>query len=322
MPSLRASRAVHRPVRPPAGGLDIVVVGHTNLDHFFRVERLPETDRTVPVGDREVRLGGTAANIARTAAKLGVRVALASLVGPDFPSHFHHLLIREGIDLSGFETVPGAKSPSAFIVESAHGEQVTLLDQGPMETDPGTEIPRTLLSRAGWVHLTTGNPHYQLRVLDTARRMGVRAAADPAQEIFYRWDSASLRHLLEGSELFFANRAESARALELLGLRTIPQLLEIVPMVVETLGPRGVVAWTRAGKVRVSAARSRSVRQVTGGGDAFRGGFYAGWFRGDPLRDCLRYGAWAATRWLETGGPGSLRPRGARPHLPPNLSAM
>jgi nucleoside kinase len=322
MANRRRSKVNPGSVRMSHGGLDLVVVGHTNIDHFFRVERLPATDRTVPLKDRVVRLGGTAANIARVAAKLGVRTALASLVGPDFPRHFHQQLIHEGVDMSAFEAVPGTRSPAVFIVESSQGDQVTLIDQGPMEADHGTEVPRGVLSRTGWVHLATGNPDYQLRVLEEAQRRNVRAVADPAQEIFYRWDSSNLRRLLSGSEIFFANRAELAQALMLLRLRDMHQMLEIVPCVVETLGLGGAIAWTRAGRVRVPATRSSRARQVTGAGDAFRGGFYAGWFRGDPLRNCLRYGSWAAARWLETGDPSALRSRGGRPRPPPNVSTL
>ncbi len=322
MVNRRPPRAISSSWRPSARTLDLVVVGHTNLDHFFRVERLPATDRTVPLKGREVRLGGTAANIARSAAKLGVRTALVSLVGPDFPSRFRHLMIQEGVDLTGFESVPATHSPACFIVESSRGEQVTLIDQGPMEADRGTEIPEALLSRAGWVHLATGNPRHHLRVLAAARQRGVRAVADPAQEIFYRWDADPLRQLLEGSELFFANRSELAQALKLLRLKSVGELLGIVPTVVETLGPGGATAWTRAGRVEAPPVRPRAVRQVTGAGDGFRGGFYAGWFRGDSLRDCLRYGNWAAARWLETGDPSRLRPWLPRPRPPPDLSTL
>jgi nucleoside kinase len=316
----RRSKNAPAAPRPTTPSLDLVIVGHTNLDHFFHVEQLPATDRTVPLRDREIRLGGTAANIARVAARLGVRTALVSQVGPDFPSRFHHLLVHEGVDLAGFETVAGARSPACFIVESVTGEQVTLIDQGPMEADRGTPVPTHLLSRAGWVHLATGNPHYQLRMHDEARRLGLRVAADPAQEIFYRWEPPTLRRLLTGSEIFFANRHELAHALDLLRLKDPRDLLEIVPTVIETRGARGAAAWTRNGLVQVPAERPRKVRQVTGAGDGFRGGFYAGWFRGDPIRACLRYGTWAAARWLETGGPSALRRRGPRAHPLPNLS--
>jgi sugar/nucleoside kinase (ribokinase family) len=322
MASFRRRKATSRKSPSFERKLDIVVVGHTNVDHFFHVERLPTTDRTVPLRNREVRLGGTAGNIARAAARLGVRTGLISQVGLDFPARFRRELIQEGIDLSGFETVSGTRSPAVFIIESASQEQVTLIDQGPMEADQGAPVPRNLLARASWVHLTTGNPGYQLRVLETARSLGLRAAADPAQEIFYRWNGETLRRLLLGSEVFFGNRGELAHALELLKLKSTRELLSIVPMVIETLGPDGAVAWTRAGRVHAAAVRPRGIRQVTGAGDGFRGGFYAGWFRGDRLEDCLRYGTWAAARWLETGDPSHLRPPGSRPHPPADLSAM
>ncbi|MCI4348073.1 MAG: PfkB family carbohydrate kinase, partial [Thermoplasmata archaeon] len=94
-------------------------------------------------------------------------------------------------------------------------------------------------------------------------------------------------------------------------------LLEVVPLIVETRGRDGAVAWTRAGSSKVPAARPRKVRQVTGAGDGFRGGFYAGWFRGQPLRTCLAYGNWAAARWLETGDPSKIHPR--EPPVRPQL---
>jgi nucleoside kinase len=322
MASRRSGKRIPAPGRSASADLDLVVVGHTNLDHFFHVQRLPDVDRTVPLRARELRLGGTAASIARAAARLGVRTSLVSQVGPDFPPHFRQLMDHEGVDLTHFETVPGALSPACFIVESARGEQVTLIDQGPMERDRGEPIPTSLLARSGWVHLATGNPRYQLRVLEGARRLGLRVAADPAQEIFYRWDSKQLHRLLSGSELFFANRAELRKALALLHFKAVGELLATVPMVVETRGRLGARAWTRAGRVQVVAGRPRQVRQVTGAGDGFRGGFYAGWFRGDPLKDCLEYGIWAATRWLETGDPSGLRPRGGRPRPPANLAAL
>ncbi|HLY76749.1 MAG TPA: PfkB family carbohydrate kinase [Thermoplasmata archaeon] len=308
--------------RPRTPDLDLVVVGHTNLDHMFHVRQLPATDRTVPLTHREVRLGGTAANIARAAARLGVRTALVSRVGPDFPERFQSLLTQEGVDLSAFESVPEAHSPACFIVEAAGGEQVTLIDQGPMEEDSGAPAPRSLLARAGWVHLATGNPQYQLRILEETRRLGGRVAADPAQEIFYRWNPRDLRRLLEGSEIFFGNRNELARAVGLLRLKTPTDLLGAVPVVVETRGAEGAVAWTRAGAVSVTALRPRKVRQVTGAGDAFRGGFYAAWFRGDRLRECLRYGAWAAARWLETGDPSRLRARAPPGRRPLDLTGV
>jgi sugar/nucleoside kinase (ribokinase family) len=149
------------------------------------------------------------------------------------------------------------------------------------------------------VHLTTADPEFQLRLQAAARARGLRVAADPAQEIHYRWDQRSFRRLLSGSEILFGNRSEIARALEFVGARRPVGLLEFVPLVIRTEGHAGATAFSRAGTVHVDAARHSRVRTLVGAGDAFRGGFYAAWFAGQPLAACLRAGTRSSARWIE-----------------------
>ncbi len=297
-----------------APGYDLAVVGHTNLDRILRVRRLPQPDRTVPVLGEEVRLGGTAATIARVGSALGLRTLLVSHVGEDFPPEFRRRLRDEGVDLSGLAAVPGEPSPTCFIVESADGRQFTLIDQGPMRDQRRVAPPLGPLRRAAWVHLTTGDPAFQLRTMRATRARGGRVAADPAQELSYRWSAGRLRELLEGSEIFFGNRAEVDRAREMLGLRSPEDLLQLVPLVVETRGADGAVARSRSGTVTAPRNGLAAPGRVTGAGDAFRGGFYAGWFAGEPLAACLDRGNRVARRWMRRGDPRWLR--GLRPPGP------
>jgi len=81
--------------------------------------------------------------------------------------------------------------------------------------------------------------------------------------------------------------------------RTPAALLEYVPLVVCTEGAKGVTAVSRRGTVHVAARRPKRRRTAVGAGDAFRGGFYAGWFEGAPLVGCLEAGTRAAARWIE-----------------------
>jgi sugar/nucleoside kinase (ribokinase family) len=295
--------------------LDLVVVGHTNVDHFLHVPELPRRDRTVPVSFQEQRLGGTAANIARVAAGYGVNVALVSRVGGDFPDRFRKTLEVEHVDLAGLEVVADAFTPCAYIVEDGHGGQVTLMDQGPMGDERDAAVPIALLRRARWVHLTTGDPKFQLRVGRAARAAGARVAADPAQEIHYRWTRSTLEELLSISEIFFANRGELAHALRLLRLKRPEALLTLVPVVVVTRGSGGALAFTRRGRLSEPASGAGRPGRVIGAGDAFRGAFYAGWFAGEPLKRCLRAGTRGAARWLRSGGEpprGSTAPSTSR----------
>jgi sugar/nucleoside kinase (ribokinase family) len=172
-------------------------------------------------------------------------------------------------------------------------------------------VPSEYLGRADWVHIGTGDPEYLLRIAAAARKGGAHLAVDPAQEIHYRWDRSRFRRLLSNAELFFGNESEIGRAVTLLGLRDRESLLAHVPMVIETRGSDGAVALTRRGSESVKAHAPRRLRQVTGAGDAFRGGFYAGWFAGEPLRICLGAGTRAAAGWIQgdhsvpaAGGPG------------------
>jgi nucleoside kinase len=285
--------------RLPDRPRDIVVAGHVNVDRFLRVEAFPAPDRTVPVAANRVALGGTASLIALSAARLGVRVGLIARIGADFPPRFREELREAGVDVRGLERVAGAGSPTCYIVEDRRGEQRTLIDQGAMASPRRARPPGRWLREYSWIHLGTGDPASQLRLSAAARAMRLKVAVDPAQEIFYRWGAPAFRRLLGPAEILFGNESEIQRAGELVGARTTAGLLERVPLIVRTEGRRGATAFSRAGTVHVPARRPRVVRTVVGAGDAFRGGFYAAWFGGEPLRTCLESGARAAAQRIE-----------------------
>jgi sugar/nucleoside kinase (ribokinase family) len=281
-----------------------LVSGHINVDRFLRVQRFPARDRTVPILGERTLLGGTAATIARVAARYGVTTGLVSRLGDGFPPTFWKALRTAQIDLSAVETVAGEPTPTCYILEDERHDQRTLIQQGPMATAAMARISAQALSTYTWLHLTTGNPRWHLALAAAARKQGTRIAADPAQEIDYLWDRGTLRRLLNGAEILFGNRHEVQRALRLLGLRRVTDLLELVPLIVRTEGREGATAFSRIGSVEVSATPARHVVSLVGSGDAFRGGFYAGWFAGEDLSHCLTAGTRAAARWIERGSAG------------------
>jgi len=278
---------------------DLLVSGHVNVDRFLAVEEFPAPDRTVPVVAQRVELGGTAANLARVASRYGVASGLVARIGREFPDEFLDRLRAARIDLRGLERVATSFTPTCFILEDRRHGQRTLIDQGPMGRVRGARLPGAWLDEYSWLHVTTADPTFQLRLVRAARAHGLRVTADPAQEIHYRWGRRPFLELLAHSELLFGNRGEVDRAVEYAGGSDPSDLLERVPLVVRTEGPRGATAFSRAGTVHVGAERPKSVRSAVGAGDAFRGGFYAAWFGGEPLRACLIAGGRASRRWLE-----------------------
>jgi len=278
---------------------DLLVSGHVNIDRFLTVDAFPAPDRTVPVRQHRAELGGTATTIARVACRLGVASGLVARVGDGFPKEYLDELKRTGVDVRGVEVVRGSPTPTCYIIEDDRQVQRTLIDQGTMAHSRAAKLPTRILREYSWVHLTTADPEFQLRLLDEAHRRGLRVAADPAQEIHYRWNRTTFRELLRGSEILFGNRSEIDRALEFVGARRAEALLEFVPLIVRTEGRSGASAFSRAGAVHAGPVRPSRVRSLVGAGDAFRGGFYAGWFAGQPLGHCLSAGTRAAARWIE-----------------------
>lgn len=278
----------------------LAVYGHVNVDYVLQVNRLPGPDTTVPVERELVRLGGTAGNVARAAAALGVPSALCSYVGSDFPQEYWDVLRESGIDLAGLKRLDGP-TPKIWILTLPDGSQSAIIDQGVMGDSfphPGLDLPAL---ESTWVHFGTGRPKDWLAVARDAMAAKRRIAVDPAQELAYRYDAKTFEDLLNGSELFFANEAELARALKLLGYGDSVQLLDHTKTIVLTRGAKGVRLITAKERLDVPACPVRGVQRVdpVGAGDVLRAGIYAGLQHQQAWPEALQSGAVASSLFLE-----------------------
>lgn len=101
----------------------VIVVGSVNVDLVAVVDHLPAPGETVIGGRFEQHHGGKGGNQAVAAARLGASVAFIGAVGEDaFGSDARAALEREGIDLSGLSTLPGAPTGVALILVDRDGE--------------------------------------------------------------------------------------------------------------------------------------------------------------------------------------------------------
>jgi len=262
------------------------VFGHVILDYIANLESLPEPNTSVQLIDRERFFGGTGGNIARIAARLGVATALASFVGEDFPPEYREALAADGVDLTDLRAVPDVATPTAWIFTDRRGNQIAIVDQGPMKSASKYGVLTHTVETAEIVHLGTGRPEYYAKIAAIAARLGKRVAFDPSQEIHYVYTPERFRSLLRHAEVFFANEAEMKRALGFVRRKRPADLLEWVDVVVMTRGGKGSTILSTEGKDDIPAIEPRRVVDVTGAGDAYRAGFYAGLSRGLDLRHC------------------------------------
>ncbi|TLZ97525.1 MAG: carbohydrate kinase family protein [Methanobacteriota archaeon] len=282
--------------------------GHVAIDHIVTLRRLPRPNTSIEILGRRRSFGGTAGNLSRAAACLGVKTSLASFVGEDFPSDYRKALRKDGVDLTDLRPIRGATTPTAWIFSDSAGNQMAIIDQGPMKEGVRLPILRHSVVDVELVHLGTGRPQYYIRIARLAAELDRTIAFDPSQEIHYVYTPRLFRTLLRHTAYFFGNEAEIIQAKRFLRVTSTEGLLRFAPVVIVTLGSRGSAVHTRDGKIRIPRVPSTRVADVTGAGDAYRAGFYAGLSRGFDLRHCGILGSSVASFVVEA--------QGTQTHLP------
>jgi sugar/nucleoside kinase (ribokinase family) len=295
----------------------LAVSGHTNIDYLAHVERLPRAHESMEFTGLVRALGGTAANIAIASARLGVPTALMSRVGPDFPEDFAEELARAGVDTRGLLRVPGETTPVCWIFTDPQERQMAFIHQGAEGEADRIPPPRRAMAGARVLHIATGRAGHHLKAAAVARRLGLEVHFGPGQELGYVWTPASFRRMLPRCDALFVNEHELKLAMRYTGSRRPRDLLGHVQFVVGTAGARGAFALTPDGREFAPSIKARRVVNATGAGDAFRGGFYAARFRSEPLRECLRWGAAAASLCVEraAGAASGITPAAVRRRL-------
>jgi sugar/nucleoside kinase (ribokinase family) len=276
--------------------------GHVVLDYVVTVPRLPRPNTSIQILDRQRYFGGTAGNLARAAARLGVKVSLASFVGPDFPADYWSALKEEGVDLRDLRRIANHMTPTAWVFSDRKGDQMAIIDQGPMKDAARRPVLRHSVRDAELVHLGTGRPEYYAKVADYARELDRAVSFDPSQEIHYVYRPQLFRRLMSRADYFFGNEAEIAQAKRFMRVTSTGNLLPRANVVVATLGARGSVVFNQGHRIRIPRVRPRRVVDVTGAGDAYRAGFYAGLSRGYDLRRCGLLGSTVASFTVEEKG--------------------
>lgn len=286
----------------------LAAFGHVALDHIVTLKHLPRPNTSIEVVARERYFGGTAGNLARAAARLGVKTGLASFVGEDFPRDYRDALRAEGVDLRDLRAIPQGRTPVAWIFSDRRGNQMAVIDQGPMADAAEYPLLRHSVRDSEVVHLGTGRPAYYVRIAALASDLDRVIAFDPSQEIHYVYTPALFRELLRSSTYFFGNEAEIVRAKRFVRANSIGGLLKFVPVVIVTHGSKGSTVHTRDGRIRIPRVRPSRIVDVTGAGDAYRAGFYSGLSKGLDLRRCGVLGSAVASFAVEAKGPQTHLP--------------
>ncbi|HYP14867.1 MAG TPA: ribokinase, partial [Bryobacteraceae bacterium] len=165
-----------------AGGT-VYVVGSTNIDLVFPIERIPRRGETIAGGDVSVVPGGKGANQACAAARSGAPTRLVSQVGTDpFATILRASLQEAGVDVSGVGHADGSTG-CAWIGVYPDGENSIIVSAGANATlTPEVALDRLgSLSMRDVVMLQLETPLDTVAaVLKFARSCGAMTILDPA----------------------------------------------------------------------------------------------------------------------------------------------
>jgi sugar/nucleoside kinase (ribokinase family) len=276
-------------------GLDVLVVGDCNPDLVLRGENVEpafgQAERVVD--DAELTIGGSGAIAACGAARLGLRTALASVVGDDPLGRFMlEALGARGVDVSGVVVRPGARTGVTVVLVRGSDRGMLTAPGTIAELTPGL-VDRELLHAARHVHVSSYFLHDGLRpglgdLLREARRGGASTSIDPNWDPREEWDGGLL-DLLAETTVLFVNAEEATRIARADDVDEAARALsrDGAVLVVVKLGADGALAVAGDRVVRSRAVAVEEVDAV-GAGDSFDAGFLAGQLAGRSLEEALR----------------------------------
>ena len=273
--------------------LDLLVLGDANPDlvlrggdvtpAFGQAERLVEEAR--------LTVGGSGAIMACGAARLGLRVALAGVVGDDlFGSYMREQLAARGVDVSGL-TLDPHRPTGLTVVLSRPDDRAILTSVGTIGDLRASAIDPALLRSARHVHLSSyflqrGLAPDLPQVFADAREAGATTSVDPNCDPSDAWDGG-IEALLPSIDVLLPNEMEATRLGHSSDLdEAIAALRGRGPLVVVKTGSRGAIAAGPGERVQVPAPPV-AVVDTTGAGDAFDAGFIAAMLGEESLERCL-----------------------------------
>jgi sugar/nucleoside kinase (ribokinase family) len=277
---------------------DLVVTGRGAVFEFGQVEQRADAARLV--------VGGSGTIFACAAARLGLRVAVAGVVGADVFGRFMlEELSRRGVNVDACRVADGSDTGVSVIL--SRGE-----DRG-IVTAPGTigdlraeDVDRGLLRSARHVHvgayyLQTGLQPGLPELLDDARAFGLTSSLDANWDPSGSWDGG-LRDAVSRVDTFFPN-AEEVRAIT--GQEDVErgalELSRLGPAVVVKLGGAGALVARDRALQRLPAGHADVVDTV-GAGDTFDAGVVRGLLAGWPLERAVALGVAAGTLSTRASG--------------------
>jgi len=266
--------------------MDILLTGSVAYDYLmtfpghFKEQILPERLESISlsflVESMSKQRGGIAPNIAYTMALLGERPRVMATVGEDF-GEYRDWLESKGVDTSLMKVIPGVFTASFFATTDWASAQIASFYPGAM-AHSATQSIKELDQKPDLVIVSPSAPDAMMKFPAECREMGIPYLYDPSQQVL-RLEGGELSRDMEGAQFLFCNDYEFGLISKKTGW-SLDQILEHVKVLVITRGKDGADLYIGGDAVHIPTVPEDKIMDPTGVGDAFRGGFLAGYSHG------------------------------------------
>lgn len=270
----------------------LAVTGYASLDYAFCLAGQIAGDRTTLIEHRNAdswpRIGGCAAYVAMAVAASGREVYPISWVGSDDAGSIYvDRLALASASTAGVARMEGQSSPMSVLAYQADGTCACLFDPAFSGKEALNSSQREIVAASTHLCISVGPPHLMNDIL-SCRAKGVRLYWILKNDT-HCYTPEIRKRLSREAQVIFCSRSE----------RSLIDGDASEAVIVETRGADGVALEWR-GKSTIIAVDKIQIRDATGAGDSFAGGFIAAEMSGtDDLNAAVHAGIASARKMLE-----------------------
>lgn len=288
----------------------IVVIGSVGFDQIMQLpgkfsswimpDKINKLNVSFTVESLRREYGGTGGNLAYTLGLLGVKPKLLGILGRDGELYRKHLS-ASGVDVSAVILDPDQLSALGTVMTDEMQNQIWSYYPGPLVKMADYNLQKMLDQQYDFIALVPSEPASFATHLTKLVRLKAQFMFDPSFFI----PNLSLKMLLLGiqhARIVIGNDYE-IELMERKSKTTVSQWLDNgSTIVIRTVGEKGSVLYHRDQVIEVPSVQVKKVGDPSGAGDAFRGGFLAGYIAGKSIEECGRMGALAGAWCVENQG--------------------
>lgn len=288
--------------------MDVLVTGSLGYDYImnfagqFADRILPESIHKISlsflVDNLTKQIGGTAGNIAYTLKLLACEPYILSTAGNDF-SQYQLFLKNHNIDQTYIKTVSDVSTGSYFVITDKHDNQIGAFYTGSLRYNDMLSL-QSITQPMDFAIIAPNKPEAMVKYVEECIVKHIPYLFDPAFQIG-AYPKDALLYGISHATIVIGNDYEIKLLEDKLEIAH-EELILATPIVITTLGSKGSIIETRKESIHCNVAKVKKVVDPTGAGDAYRGGFIAGYLRNFDLAVCAQIGAVSAAYTVEQYG--------------------